>query len=767
MKNILCSLFTLVCVTNTFYSQTKSIEKGTYLTTNKGQKIKLNLLDNNKYEMVWYSGEYEIKGDSLLFEKKEKSADVFDLTYSKDKTLESKKIRVEILSDYSSLDGYGFFYIGTQNGTEDVVYQMLNSGSIYETTKEKRNAVIEIDRCDFIYLVYEDYMGSGNVSKYALPKDINNVIAKYSADIGADFNIKGYFDSKNNELILGDKTGQLPFIFKSEKLVNTPGLSSEITPLKAEIIPSWTYPGKAETAIYYESTLDSVNVNANTDYYSDNNLKLKVENNLKDAIAATQKFPKKFLVIYNDTKNTSAKADFDAFIKDKGNSYDLYNPEYDRFNFYFASKNDKKWLKDNKIESDPVVVILDSNGNLLATAQSAFIDVRQYFNYYDQLRVNLDRVNAFNTFKKVISAKKQNDDDLINAFGRVTSLDLPYDFYDSKDVEGLASAVDSVEIESAAEEKVMTEIQNLGEFNIEYAKLDKKQVEQIWNNLIVAHQKEVKPNMYLVEIILKEIRNEGFTKQFSNKNKILNDADFLAIDYLIKHAEAIEAERNEFNNKENEVHSVGNVSFEISKALSQNSSLKRNIYLGTEESNYDEKVISVYKKLIASGKGNYDLYSNYFEYLKSISLTGINEDYLKEFDAFFNRYLSSEKGNEFEQLDKLYSPLEEITGGYYPSWNGFKENCSRSCNESAWSVVEKPENNDFVKKAIIWSEYSLIISKNNAYYLDTLAQLYYKDGQKDKAIKAQKEAVKYSKGIGEETAIKIKEVLTKMENGTY
>ncbi|MNL88933.1 hypothetical protein D3C87_2189610 [compost metagenome] len=61
-----------------------------------------------------------------------------------------------------------------------------------------------------------------------------------------------------------------------------------------------------------------------------------------------------------------------------------------------------------------------------------------------------------------------------------------------------------------------------------------------------------------------------------------------------------------------------------------------------------------------------------------------------------------------------------------------------------------------------------MISKNNPYYLDTLAQLYYKDGQKDKAIATQTLAVKYlNDTVEEEIASEIKEVLAKMQNGTY
>lgn len=754
MKNVVWSCYALICVTVASYSQTKSIEKGTYLSTNKGQKIKLNLLENNKYELVFYSGEYEMKGDSLLFKKPEKLADVFDLAYSKDKSIDSKKVKVKFL------DAYYSFYLGTQTGNQDVVYQKIKID--YDTNSNGNDVVVEIDRADFIYLVYESYESTSNVCKYSLPKDINSIEVKYSPDPMGDINISGYFDRKTNQLIIGDRAGKNPLVFQSDKSENSSVSNARIKPLESMIIPNWTYPGKesllvdnfgTDVVVDTAATAEDWNLDppvARTES-SKINFKFKVENNLKAAIAATEKIPNKFLVVYNDSKNPSAKADFDTFIHDQQtevgyNFYDVYKPEFDRFNYYLASKSDAKWLKNNKIEGDPAIVILDNDANVLATANATLISKSYQFNYYDALCKNLDRADAFYDFKKVTLDKKSNDTNLVAIFNRVAKLDVPYDY----------DAIYTV-----------VENQNPEDFKINYLKFDKKEVSQIWNSLIVAHQKDTKPNMYFVETILREIKNIGFTKQFFNEEKVLNDNDFLAIDYLIKHADAIEAARIAFDTHENEVHAIANMSAEITNALSQKKYLPGEESVGTGKVN-QEKVITVYKKLIASGKGNYDSYKNYFDYLKSASPSGdIDANYLREFDSFFTSYLSPDKVNALEQLDKMYDTVEESYDGFYTSWKAFKEYCSNACNDAAWSVVGNFDNAGYIKDAIRWSEYSLIISKNNAYYLDTLAQLYYKDGQKEKAIATQKEAVKYSIKIDGETAAELKEVLNKMQNGTY
>ncbi|WP_431243899.1 hypothetical protein ACQ9BO_05295 [Flavobacterium sp. P21] len=305
---------------------------------------------------------------------------------------------------------------------------------------------------------------------------------------------------------------------------------------------------------------------------------------------------------------------------------------------------------------------------------------------------------------------------------------------------------------------------NSTDFVIVKTNLDQKEVAQTWKKLIESHQKDTKPDMYLVETMVREIKNQGFTKQLFDKERVLNDTDFLAIDYLLKHSDKIEENRTEFNSKEGEVHNLGNVITEISSALQSNNSIAQ------EKSGSDvnkQKNISIYKKIIALGKGNFESYSNYFQYLNnSEDATASNIDFLKEFSTYFDSRLAS--SSPIEKLDEIYSTLDSNSAYAYNGWNSFKDYHSNLCNNAAWSVVLQQQNAGFLKDAIKWSEYSLVVTKNNPYYLDTLAQLYYKDGQKQKAIETQALAVKFLNAVTEpETATDIKETLDKMKNGTY
>lgn len=741
MRNFIWSVLAFFCLISVSFSQTK-IEKGSYLSTNKGQKIKLNLLEDNKYELVFYSGNYEIKGDSLLFTPSVKSESAFDVNFKNDKKANNIKVKFLDPSYYS-------FYIGTQTGADAVQYQRLTDiRDKLNPDGDKIDVDFEIDRADYLYLVYEEYTGEGKISKFALPKDVSEITIKYQLDVLGDLNISGFFDPKTNDLMISEHSGKNPLVFRNAKETQTEKVS-KVIPLENKIIPNWTYPGKEALLSENFGTASDSTVVAVDSYPTTFNFKIKTENSLKTALSLTKESKTKFLAISVDQKNPSAKADFDAFVKDQEvqisyTMYDAYHPEYDLYNFYLATADDKKWLKTNKITDNPSVVVLNSSGDILATAKSTLKDKQYQFNYYDGFYKKLQRTDGLLTFSKAIKNKKATDADLIAAFNKVSVLEIPYDYETDYTVES---------------------DDNKAEFKFASSTIDKKEVAQIWKKLIEAHQKDTKPNMYLAETILKEIRNQGFSKQFFKEDKVLNDTDFLAIDYVIKHYDAIDAEREAFTAKD-ETHSIGNLNGEIAAALQQNKYVAENDISADKN---QSKTILVYQKLIAAGKGNFECYQNYFGYLAEVQdRDGSNTTYLKEFGTYFNANLVADKGSVIEKLDEMFTSLDANSEYSYNGWNSFKEYHSNLCNSAAWTVVSKPGNLNFLKSAITWSEYSLVVTKNNPYYLDTLAQLYYKDGQKDKAIQTQALAVKYlNDDVEEETAAEIRETLSKMQNGTY
>lgn len=745
MRNFIWSLLLFTSATSMSFSQ-GSNEKGTYLSTNKGQKIKLNLLDGNKYELVFYSGDYEIKGDSLLFAKNVEAQTNFDLSFKVDKKAKSIKVKFLDPSYYS-------FYIGTQKGKEEIKYQRISDIKTKIDPEWKQTDLnFEIEKADFLYLAFEDNYNPTTVNKYALPKDVSEITISYELAVLGDLKISGFFDRNTKQLIISEKSGLNPLVFTNEKDPQPAAKTSKVTPLESLSIANWTYPGKEDvllsddfgTGIVVADTAVAVQDVASYNTY---NFKLKIENNLNKAISATKESNNnKFLGVYFNSKK-EAKESFDLFIKDQETQagysmYDAYNPLYDVFNYYLAGADDKKWLKNNKITNDPSVIVLNGQGNILAAAKSDLEAQKYQFSYYCDFYRKLQRADAFVTMNAVLKNKKASDADVIKAFNKAAVLEASYD-YESEDVPADANSTEFVFTKTA---------------------LDKKEVAASWKKLIEAHQKDTKSDMYLVEAIVREIKNQGFTKQLFNEDKILNDTDFLAIEYLLKHSEDIENKRTEFNSKEGELHSVGNPVSEISNALQLNVYASQDGVTGNINK---EKVNSIYKKIIASGKGNFDAYRNYFEYLGQVEdKDGSNTTFLKEFKTYFESNLAGT--SPIEKLDAIFASLDATSSYSYDGWNMFKDYHSNLANNAAWTVVLKPQNSNFIKDAIKWSEYSLVVTKNNPYYLDTLAQLYYKDGQKQKAIETQTLAVKYLSNVTEEeTADEIKETLAKMQNGTY
>ncbi|GIQ59324.1 hypothetical protein Flavo103_24600 [Flavobacterium collinsii] len=733
MRNFTWSFLMFFCLVFTSFSQTKSIEKGTYLSTNRGQKIKLNLLENNKYELILYSGDYSIKGDSLSFSQELSTEEGFDLAMIKDKN--AKKVKVKFIDP-----SFYPFYIGTQKGSGAIQYQKLLDIK-NEIDPEWRDADIEfnIDRSDFLYLVLEGSETETKLYKYALPKDVAEITIKYNSGIEKDLKISGFLDKKTNKLQISDKGGKNPLFFVNEK-EQKPESEVRVSAIESQSIPNWTYPGK-ESLVDENFGNEAVSTDSIAGVEENDSpkfdFKLKIENNLKDAIAATKNSKTKFLVVYSDDKNPSAKADFDQFVKDREaeistNMYDAYHAEFDVFNYYLASADDKNWLKKNKFADTPSVIVLNNAGDVLTSVKSTLEEEKGVFNFYNGFPKKLEKANAFYIFNKVIRNKKATDADLIAAFNQ-------------------AAILGDYETGSETENGVISTGFKLGKFTFE-----KKNVLQIWKKVIENHQKDTKPNMLLVETILKEINNQGFYKLFFNEDRVFNTTDFLAIDYLIKHYDAIEATKGE---EKTTIPVDFSLVDQISNALYTNGNGLGDEIPGKTNKN---QTIKSYKKLIESGKGSLFLYKNYFAILED------EPAYPKEFNGFFNEYLSLEKGNPFERLDELYNALDSSGEFSFEGWNSLKAYFSDLCNSAAWEVVSKQDNVDFVKNAINWSEYSLIVTKNNPYYLDTLAQLYYKNGQKEKAIQTQEKALQYSGTVqDEETVSEMKEVLEKMQNGTY
>ncbi len=80
----------------------------------------------------------------------------------------------------------------------------------------------------------------------------------------------------------------------------------------------------------------------------------------------------------------------------------------------------------------------------------------------------------------------------------------------------------------------------------------------------------------------------------------------------------------------------------------------------------------------------------------------------------------------------------------------YKLNDANTLNEVAWNFFEKITNKDLLEKAANWAKQSVKLSPRSANY-DTYANLMFKLGNKEEAIKLEEQALKLAKESGEST----------------
>ncbi|MGE8341471.1 hypothetical protein BSF41_06500 [Flavobacterium sp. ACN2] len=738
MQNSLSFLLLFLFLNVPSFAQQETLKtKSYYSLDNLGRRMKFNLLDNNKFELVTFYGDYEVKGDSLLFKDSNADVSFFEVQYLKNTSIASDKIKLSFQNDH----GFYGLYLGTQDGTDSVQYQKISKLIEYNSDGDA-NESFEIKRSQYLYLISEGFdFEPRQIFKYEIPNAITElkINVYYAASGSKEFS--SYYD-KNKDQLLINSTRDVVTIFHPDEPVAESN-NYIIQPLEKKEVLNWTYPGK-ETDDYGDvASPEEMDSLPGTDF------KLKIEKTLADAIRQTKTDGNKFLVLYTDPKNVEAQAEFDNLVKKQaqyiGYVSSTYEPQYDLYNFYLASKEDESWLKKNKMTDSQMLIVLDENGTILAWANSNLSpDKIDKFMYYDSFNGKLKRTLLKNNFAQIVNDKNSKDAELIKAFHDVSALGAlgNYDY------------------------EYTEEYGNKDDFKFIKFNLDKKKARQVWKKLIEAHEKDASPNMLLVEAIFQEIKNVGYTKQVYLEDKILDEVDFKSLDYLIKHYDAIDAERVALNNKEDALIKIGNISAEISNAL-QNATSTYNEN-GSYAKSDPKKIKETYNKILLLDKGDSEFYRNYFVYLADMAeKTNNNSDRIKEFEKYFDQYLVN-KQNLIQNLDKIYdNGFDPNSVYFYYGWKDFKNDIANLCNEISWAVVYSGEQ-AYIKKAINWSECSLTLNKNNPFYLDTLAQLYYKDGQKDKAIATQTLAVKYlNDTVEEEIASEIKEVLAKMQNGTY
>ncbi len=754
-------LFLLFLLSNLLFSQNDKIEAGEFtLSPSSLENLKFILTEDNKFHLSVLSGTYQQVNDSIFFNRDIVDSSKFKLKFSNPNP-KSDKITIDLGEGYY----YQFYniYIGTQeNINSPVVYKKMKEflNVTDEFDYQKHQLSFEIEKCDYIYIVEENLTGESIIEKYQVSNNVSKVEVTYSPNMFGKMKLKGVYNPSTKELIVTE--GNTPLVFS--KITTKEVVASE-KPMETKSQKNWTYLGKIVEPTYDYSVDSTAAAYGYADEVPKYVFKLKIENTLEEAIKVANSYPDKVLMVFYNT-NKEAKKEFDTYIENYQNNiqyymYDKYNPEYDYINFYLATEKDKSSLKKMGITENQTVVFLNSDGVKLYHAKAKITDDNYAYYNMNSFNIDLKPINALAQIDNVILNKKKSISDFKKALLKVTksgrssytSVIPPPALPETNAVVqvrevGIDEAVRAVDsaasvITDSYDYSVLKEKNNIYKF-----KSTQKEVESKYKQLLDFHQNDKIVDADLVKIITSELSpTAGFSAVLFNKyDEPLNANDFQSMDYLLKFYNEIPKLESEDYYDQYTTSSLAGI---ISNALDR----------ASNKSQID-KVIAYYDKLLKISNNDSWVLKGKMNVLKE-NLKDV--EYLNTFENYYKSFIKDDS-SIIEQLDKKYNPDTDY------SWSEFKNSFANELNNAAWFVVDelKNANPTTLKNAIVWSETSLKLEKDNFYYLDTLAQLYYKNGQKELAIITEQKAIDAALASSDLTLIEeYKSVLAKMQNGTY
>lgn len=745
------------------YAQINSLQPGNYKAKASGQKILLKVEENNKYEMSFFYGNYSVANDTITFNNEMWKKSSFELKNKVDAP-KSSDLKVQFNNVYMRYY-LSKIYIGTQkNESTPPEFKSLQS-FFGDNDIERSDTVytISLDKPKFLYLVEVESKKKNRISKYQIKEDNNLLTIDYIPSSLAKMELTGYFDKETNKLTITD--GRTPVLFTFEKDTDAEEVVDGIlNPIETKLEQDWlkTNGFKEETEEAYFGQ------EATTEYkFKHNRFKSFEEARLKAA-----KEENKFLVLVYD-KSKEGKTFFDNFLKANENNlssamYEGYNVDLDHYNFYFITDKDQKLITKYNIKGQPAIIVLNAEGNMIYHTKGNIIDHQNDFNNYTNIYSDLINTNKLKKLDDAIANKKTTLQELKIALKNSLDYTIPSKSdleYDGITVDTAVAVVDTVAaMDTTAVIKEVVEATNQIERyyrikdreNLYALKASKETIHYKWRQIVDDYIKTKVYDQDFVDMIQAEFENSGFDNHlFGEDRKLFDDTDFLLLDYLYEQYAIASSHRGaNFTVPESEFMNTA-VEY-IPTALNTNCSS----YYNPQRKNLD-KSLDYYKRFLQLTHYRIEDVDNYLSFLKD-DVQGDNAAYINAYDDYYNFVIKADR-SVIECLDDIY----DFENGY-GQWTEFKEKFSSLANSAAWSVVENKNGAAQIKKALQWSATSLLLQKSNHYFLDTYAQLLYRNGEKDKAISYEQKAIDAAiNAKSEELVEEYSHVLQTMKNGTY
>lgn len=769
MKKLLLLLLPLYGV----FAQTTNIKPGVYKSNSMGANFIMRLNEDNTYELVFLHGNYVKEGDTLRLNVNRSTDSNFMVTpVTRDKNASSLTITFDSMASYYMFSG---LYIGTQhNDSRPPEYKSIREYIDRDEFNytEDQPVSFKLDKTKYLYFVnYRNYYNVKRntkptlISKFEIPDDVSEIKVEMDYNEMGELNFKMYKNEKD-EVMMSESSSRKAFVFKELGHFDNAGEK-----LPAQVTEDMDF-GKNAGIVADIDVLEEETISEEAPSYT---FKYKIDKTLAEAQKTAAKSKNRFLVVAFDYENKNSQADFDKFIKRTEiqvgyNMSEEYVESEDHFSFYLASDKDKNLLSKNSLDAKkPQILVFNSDGDLIYHT-SATLKKSGYFNSYNSAYNDLQQANQYLKFDRSVSNKKITVPELTKVFKVTGALSRPFNNvavdttvtvapYDNEIEVTETIAVDTTVVEVYSDysrEGVITDIENLYKL-----KTSVEAVKSKWAQIIAYYKKANAYDQDFIDTGLSELADDGFSSRlFTQGEWKSDDSKFDFLDYVYAHLQEIRKSEETFNRDEElDLHYLGN---DVDSVLGLFFSNYANSE--SEDKTQTDKIRQYYKKYIALSGENLASLRSYFYFVQNTLSQETEREYLNVYGRFFDSVIKPDL-SVIENLDRVYS---EDFKENYDTWAGFKDEFASTANTVAWYVVEHKLEKSDIQKAIKWSETSLKIEQKNAYFLDTLGQLYYLNGQKEKAIATEQLAVTAASELEDpETKLKYEEVLQKMKNGTY
>jgi hypothetical protein len=756
------------------FSQAPVLEPGVYRANAKGQNIMLRVLEDNSYEMAIFHGKYVVTNDTITFLNRDPNSSAFKINVNKEAPF-SSSLKIKFNAE-SLMYGSRNIYIGTQKEDNAVIEYKVLSDFVNKRAysySEKKDFKIDVDKVKYLYFVETRYNADATISKFEIDPGSNEIEVEYEGLGMQNFELTGIIDPETKKLSIMEGRKRRDILeFELDK---SEAAAVNVKPLTVLAEKDWKKKnGFAEEPEFDSSYLEKRQKTKET-------FKHTTIKSYADGVKSIAKTPEKFLVVVVDDRK-AAKKEFDAFIKNdeermSGSMYNNYDASKDHFNFYLATDKDKTVVSNFKIKDKPVLVFLNSYGALIYHTAGTIEEKTDLFDSYYSVYEELKRANTHFKVDKLVNAKKATMADFKKTFLDISRSNMASNYNNM--------AADSTAVETVVEEVVEAAavVDTAAAVPLGYVNQDYLHVDDPENLYIVKTPKDIiaskwkliidfytKNNTYdeeFIEMCKRELLNTGFMNKLYDGQAMVSETDFKILDYLYKNYPEIiknegkagkavtseygDGDYSDYQNNYNNIDSV--LSLFFGRRTDESSHLHRSNQV---------KLIDYYKIFLKNSGYRLADFANYLERVKETN----NNDrmvFLKEYGEFFDN-VNSRNSSIIESLDEMYAAQKSG----FVNWQDFKRNFALMANNVAWAVVEtKNHDPNTIQTAIKWSEASLKIVKNEFHYLDTLAQLYYKNNEKEKGIATEKLAIDNLDPNDKERITEYNEVLQSMKNGTY